>query len=142
MVLDATAPASEEFLDMAVRAAASLCVYLAREAGCAVLLPGDRRPIELTHDMGAWPAIHARLAVVQSGVTVQAGGLAPRAGSVVWVTGADLRRAPRALDRLPAAARFVVSPSPLPGHRAKFTVAGCTGQVIDRAGRTLARRAA
>jgi uncharacterized protein (DUF58 family) len=142
MVLDAGAPASEEFLDMAVRAAASLCVYLAREGGCAILLPGERRPIELTHDMGAWPAVHARLAVVQSGVPVQAGGLAPRAGSVVWVTGADLRRAPRALDRLPAAARFVVSPSPLPGHRARFTVAGCTGQVIDRAGRAVGRRAA
>ncbi|HEY1274213.1 MAG TPA: DUF58 domain-containing protein [Thermoleophilaceae bacterium] len=142
LVLDAASPASEEALDMAVRAAASLCVYLARETACAILLPGERRAIELTHDMGAWPAIHARLAVVQSGTPAQAGVLAPRAGSVLWVTGADLRRAPRALDRLPAAARFVVSPSPLPGHRARFTVAGCTGQVIERAGRVVGRRAA
>ena len=67
IVLDPSAPASDEALDKAVRAAASLCVWLARDGGCAVLLPGDRRPIEIGHDLGAWPAVHVRLALVEEG---------------------------------------------------------------------------
>ena len=38
IVVDPSAPSGEEDLDKAVRAAASLCVHLAREGGCAVLL--------------------------------------------------------------------------------------------------------
>ena len=38
IVVDPSAPSGEEGLDKAVRAAASLCVHLAREGGCAVLL--------------------------------------------------------------------------------------------------------
>lgn len=133
IVLDAAVPASEEALDMAVRATASLCVHMAHDGGCALLLPGERRPIEIGHDLAGWSQLHVRLAVLQAGAGPQAGTLGPRAGSVLWVTAADLRRAPRALDRLPAAARYVVSPSPLPGARAAFVVAGCTGQLLDRA---------
>lgn len=142
IVMDAAAPASEEALDMAVRAAASLCVFLAHEGGCALLLPGERRPVEIGRDLGAWPALHARLAVVESGSSPQGGALVPRAGSVLWVTGADLNRAPRTLQRLPAAARFVVSPTALPRGRAAFTVAGCTGQLVDRSGNAAGGRAA
>src|SRR5680860_737120 len=40
VVLDATAPPSEEALDRAVRAAASLCVHLARRGGCAAAVRG------------------------------------------------------------------------------------------------------
>lgn len=138
IVLDATSPASEEALDMAVRAAASLCVHLAHEGGCAVLLPGERRPIDLGRDLAGWPALHARLAVVESGAGPQGAALVPRAGAVLWVTGADLGRAPRTLQRLPAGARYVVSPTPLPRGRAAFTVAGCTGQLTDRVGRVAA----
>ncbi|HYN92038.1 MAG TPA: DUF58 domain-containing protein, partial [Thermoleophilaceae bacterium] len=97
VVMDATAPASEEALDMAVRAAASLCVWLARRDGCAVLLPGDRRPIDIGHDLGAWPGVHARLALVEAGAAPASGVLGPRGGAVIWVTGADLRTTPRAL---------------------------------------------
>ena len=67
MVVDPSAPSGEENLDKAIRAAASLCVHLAQVGGCAVLLPGDRRPIEIGHDMGAWPAVHVRLALVEAG---------------------------------------------------------------------------
>ena len=56
VVLDAPRPPSEEALDMAVRAAASLCVHLARRRACALLLPGDRRPTALAPDLAAWPA--------------------------------------------------------------------------------------
>ncbi|HEY6779981.1 MAG TPA: DUF58 domain-containing protein [Thermoleophilaceae bacterium] len=142
IVLDAAAPASEEALDMAVRATASLCLHLAREGGCALLLPGQRRPVDIGHDLGAWPALHARLAVVEAGSAPHGGALLPRAGSVLWVTGADLSRAPRSLKQLPTAARFVVSPSPLPRGAPAFTVAGCTGQLVDRAGNAVRRRAA
>jgi uncharacterized protein (DUF58 family) len=138
IVLDASAPASEEALDKAVRATASLCVWLAREGGCAVLLPGDRRPIEIGHDLGAWPVVHVHLAVVEAGAPPSAATLGPRGGAVLWVTGADLRTAPRALERLPAGARYVVAPTPPPGARPAFEVAGCAGCLLERARRGVA----
>jgi uncharacterized protein (DUF58 family) len=142
IVLDASAPTGEEQLDMAVRATASLCVHLAKESGCALLLPGERRPVELGRDLGAWPAVHARLAVVAAGAAPSGGALMPRAGAVLWVTAADLQHAPRTLKQLPAAARVVVSPTLLPRAQVAFTVAGCSGQLVDRAGNGVRRRAA
>ena len=138
IVVDPSAPSGEEGLDMAVRAAASLCVHLAREGGCAILLAGERRPIEITHDMGAWPAIHVRLALVEPGPPPSSASLGPRGGAVIWVTGADLRRAPRALERLPAGARLLVSPTALPGVKPLFEVAGCTGCLVERVRRSVA----
>jgi uncharacterized protein (DUF58 family) len=142
VVLDAANPAGEEALDKAVRAAASLVVWLARESGCALLLPGDRRASDLGPDLAGWRGLHARLALVEAGEDPPAKARAPRGGAVLWVTAADLARAPRALERLSAGARFVVSPSPLPGRRAAFSVAGCTGQALDRAGAPRGRVAA
>ena len=43
VVLDPRAPRSQDALDAAVRAAASLTVHFARKTGCGLLLPGDRR---------------------------------------------------------------------------------------------------
>jgi uncharacterized protein (DUF58 family) len=142
IVMDPSNPASEEALDKAVRAAASLCVWLARSDGCAVLLPGDRRPIDISHDLGAWPAVHARLALVDEGPAPAAGVLGPRGGAVIWVTGADLRSTPRVLERLPAGSRYVVTPGAMPGVRASFEVAGCTGCLMERARRATAGRSA
>ena len=110
IVMDPSGPADEEALDKAVRAAASLCLWLARTDGCAVLLPGDRRPIDISHDLGSWPAVHARLALVEEGAAPAGGVLGPRGGAVIWVTGADLHATPRALERLPAGSRYVVAP--------------------------------
>ncbi|MGH2761809.1 MAG: DUF58 domain-containing protein, partial [Thermoleophilaceae bacterium] len=124
IVVDPSAPSDEQCLDRAVRAAASLCVYLARAGGCAILLPGDRRPIEIGHDMGAWSGVHVRLAFVEAGPPPTSASLGPRGGAVIWVTGADLRATPRALERLPAGSRYVVSPTRMPGVRAEFEVAG------------------
>jgi uncharacterized protein (DUF58 family) len=138
VVLDPSAPASEEALDMAVRAAGSLCVHLAHAGGCAILLPGDRRPIEIGHDLGAWPAVHVRLALVEPGPPPGPAAVSPRGGAVLWVTAADLRAAPRALERVPAAARFVVAPGEPVSGRAAFEVAGCTGAKLGRGGRRLA----
>ena len=138
IVLDASAPSGEEGLDKAVRAAASICVWLARHGGCAILLPSERRPIEVEHDMGAWPAVHLRLALVEPGGPPAASALGPRGGAVLWVTGADLRAAPRALERLPAGARYIVTPNPPPGTRPAFEVAGCSGCLLERARRGIA----
>jgi uncharacterized protein (DUF58 family) len=138
IVMDPCSPASEEALDKAVRAAASLCVWLAHDGGCSILLPGDRRPIEIGHEMGSWPAVHMRLALVEEGLAPPASTLGPRGGAVVWVTGADLRVTPRALERLPAGARYVVTPGPPPAGRPAFEVAGCTGCLVERARRSVA----
>src|SRR5215217_1227120 len=138
IVMDPSSPAGEEALDMAVRAAASLCVWLAHQDGCAVLLPGDRRPVDIGHDMGAWPGVHARLALVEEGPAPAGGVLGPRGGAVIWVTGADLRATPRALERLPAGSRYVVAPGILPGVRPSFEVAGCTGCLVERVRRGVA----
>jgi uncharacterized protein (DUF58 family) len=138
IVVDPSEPDSEEGLDMAVRAAASLCVHLGRDRGCAILLPGDRRPMEIGGDLAGWPAVHARLALVESAPAPPASTLGPRGGAVIWVTGASLTRAPRALERLPAGARIVVSPGALPRVRPLFEVAGCTGFLIERARRGVA----
>jgi uncharacterized protein (DUF58 family) len=132
VVMDPSAPAGEEELDHAVRAAASLCVHLARAGGCAVLLPGERRPVEIGHDLGSWPGVHVRLALVEEGPPPSSAALGPRGGAVIWVSGADLRRAPRALERLPAGARLFVSPSALPAVKPIFEVAGCTGCLVER----------
>ena len=143
VVLDAAQPASGEALDAAVRAAASLCLELARSGGCALLLPGERRPVSIAPDLGAWPYLHARLALVEPGPAVAPAGRAPRMGGIFWVTAAASRRPPRALERLAAGARYLVSPVPLPGYRTAFTVAGCSGQPLDRsAGRSRTRAAA
>jgi uncharacterized protein (DUF58 family) len=64
VVLDPRAAIDDGALDAAVRATASLAVHLAREGGCALLLPGDRRPTVLESTLAAWEHAHARLAVV------------------------------------------------------------------------------
>jgi uncharacterized protein (DUF58 family) len=138
IVLDASAPDGEEGLDKAVRAAASLCVHLAHAGGCAILLPNDRRPVEIGHDLAGWSGVHARLALVESGPAPPASRLGPRGGAVIWVTGADLRATPRALERMPAGSRYVVAPGMLPGVRAAFEVAGCTGCLVERVRRGVA----
>ena len=133
VVLDATAPPSEEALDQAVRAAASLCVHLGHHGGCALLLPGDRRPAPLAGDLSAWPALHVRLAVVQAAGTRPPLARARRAGAVFWVSARP--DAPRELARAAFGGGWLVSPGAPANGKAEFTVAGCSGARIGRAGR-------
>jgi uncharacterized protein (DUF58 family) len=135
VVLDATRPAGEEELDAAVRAAGSLCVHLARSGGCAILLPGERRAVEVGADLGAWPTLHVRLALVQPAPAPPALSRTGRSGAVIWVTARAQERAPVALERLPAGSRWVVTPLPPRDLAPAFTVAGCTGVRVDRARR-------
>ncbi|MFN2616715.1 MAG: DUF58 domain-containing protein [Thermoleophilaceae bacterium] len=134
VVLDPSRPETEERLDAAVRAAASLCRHLAARGGCALLLPGERRALEIAGDLGSWPHAHARLALVESGPAPLA---PPRAGAVFWVTAAAGR--PPGLERAVASARYLVTPVPPSGARPLFSVAGCVGL---RVGRTSAGRRA
>ncbi len=134
VVVDPTQPASEDALDMAVRAAASLCVHLARIGGCSLLLPGDRRAAELAPDLGGWPGLHARLALVEPAMGAPAARLQARRGAVFWVTAR--RGLPRGLERIHAE-RYLVSPNVMRGEAA-FTVAGCGATPLGRG----ARRAA
>jgi hypothetical protein len=122
IVLDASAPADDDALDQALRAAASLCVHFAARGGCALLLPGDRRATALEPNLHGWPALHARLAVVEAGGAVAASARDARSGNVLWVTGAG--------NTLPACDCYLVSPRPLPGVPVAFTVAGCSGQRV------------
>jgi uncharacterized protein (DUF58 family) len=122
VLLDSQRAESEEALDRAVRAAASLCVHLAKRGGCMALLPGDRRATLLRADMRAWPALHARLALVQPTTGPQPVHVPPRMLTVIHVTA-----------RADAATRvsgphYRVAPYPLAGLDVAFTVAGCAGQ--------------
>ena len=133
VVLDAARPPSEEALDRAVRAAASLCVHLARGGGCAVLLPGERRPTQLAADLGAWPALHVRLALVEPCMRPPALARARRAGAVLWVSAAG--RTPRELPRSARSGSWLVAPATNLASRPEFIVAGCGGHRLGRRAR-------
>lgn len=132
VVLDAAAPASAAALDAAVRATASLCVALARAEGVALLLPGDRRPIAIGHDLGAWGRVHKRLALVEAGARPNLGGLGHAQSTLLWVTAADMASLPRELERLPVRARYLVAPALPAGAVAAFRVAGCSGAALEQ----------
>ena len=140
VVLDAARPPSEEALDSAVRAAASLCLHLGRRGGCALLLPGDRRPVAVAPDLAAWPSLHARLALVEAASRAPALARARRAGAVRW--GSAAGAAPRDLPRRAAGGGWLVTPLPREGSRPQFTVAGCTGHRLGRAARAAVKEAA
>jgi uncharacterized protein (DUF58 family) len=131
IVLDARAPEHEEDLDAAVRAVASLAVAMARESGVGVLLPGDRRPTVLDDSLGGWSHLHARLAMLPAGGRASLNSVATRIGPVLYVAARAPGRTPRALEHAPAAGRILVVPGSIPGRRASFTVAGCTGYDLE-----------
>jgi uncharacterized protein (DUF58 family) len=136
VVLDAARPDDEESLDRAVRAAASLCVHVARTAGgCALLLPGEARPLQIDSGLRAWPEAHARLALVTSRDGAPATAGASRAEAVFWVTARGGERPGRRVGALAARVAYLVTPGPIPGRRSDFTVAGCYGHVLAARGR-------
>jgi len=131
IILDARAPQSEDSLDRAVRAAASLCVHLAARGGCSLLLPGDRRSTAIERDLRAWPLAHTRLALVpRAGASDAPTPAAPsrqqaeRASMVVYVTAA----APGVTDIPPGCWRL--GPHPLARQSVAFSVAGCDAQLV------------
>ncbi|HTU80206.1 MAG TPA: DUF58 domain-containing protein [Solirubrobacteraceae bacterium] len=129
VMLDAHDPESEEALDQALRAAASLCVHLSRRGGCLLMLPDDRRAAVLAPDPRCWPALHARLALIEPGASLPRVLPALHPRTVLYVT-ACTSDAPAVRGEC-----YRVGPRPLPGLAAAFTVAGCTGQIVSGASR-------
>jgi uncharacterized protein (DUF58 family) len=141
IALDAERPESEEALDRAVRAAASLCVHLASGTGCAVLLPGSHGAAMLDSRLRSWPALHARFAVVGSGAPTRlpsrSSGLQ---GSVFWVSA----KAPGeiALPRSVGGGRHYLVSVFRPDGPVAFEVAGCFGAAAATRARRRMRAAA
>jgi uncharacterized protein (DUF58 family) len=135
VVLDARCAGPPEHLDAAVRAAASLVLGLGRRNGCGLLLPGDRRPLEVEVDLAAWPVAHARLALVEGGPEIRAPALAPglRSVQVFYVAASPLTRLPPGLAGAGVRAAMLVIPKALSGqppYDASFEVAGCVGYLV------------
>ena len=137
VVLDPRAPASQDALDAAVRAAASLTVHFARRTGCGLLLPGDRRAATVEHDLLAWPQAHVRLALMDERTGPALGAAQNRRGLVVYVAARVVDRPPRGLGRTPGGCLLVL-PGELPGRRAVLEVAGCYGFGAGRTGNAAA----
>jgi uncharacterized protein (DUF58 family) len=125
VALDASRPLGRDALDRAVRAAASLCLHLARQGGCSLLLPGAGRPLDVDPLLGRWPHAHARLALVEAGQRTLAP--AQRRATVFWVTAGNPDEALRSARRAGSGYPILVSAAPLPGLQTAFTVAGCQG---------------
>jgi uncharacterized protein (DUF58 family) len=146
VVLDAERPDDEESLDRAVRAAASLCLHLARgRGGCTLLLPGESRAIQIDPQLRAWPDAHVRLALVEGRDGAPAIARVRRAQAVFLVTARAGGRPARGATALAARAAYLVTPAPVRGRRPAFTVAGCHGHPLAsprRRGLARARTAA
>jgi uncharacterized protein (DUF58 family) len=104
----------------AMRAAASLCVALARAGGCDLLLPGARRPLSIDSALRSWPEAHTRLAMTDERAAV---ALPSRTSGALayWVTTG--RALPRSAGRLHPRS-LLITPN---GSRrsAAFRVSGC-----------------
>jgi uncharacterized protein (DUF58 family) len=146
VVVDARGDGPSEYLDAAIRAAASLVLELGTRTGCGLLLPGEFRPLEVERDLIAWPVAHAKLALVEGGPETRAPGLAAgaRSAQVLYVAATPYARMPAGLAGAGVRAAVLVIPKPLatqPMHDATFEVAGCLGFVVG-AGRRHWERAA
>ncbi len=128
VVLDVRGAPNPDALDAAVRAAASLTLSLAREGGCALLLPGERRPSTIGSELAAWPAAHVRLALVEAGETAPALGAAGmRRGPLLYVSARRVDRLPPAAQAIARGPASLIVPGRLQGRESLFAVAGCHG---------------
>lgn len=134
VVLDTRQALSEDDLDAAVRAVASLAAHLARDGGCAVLLPGDRRATTLDAPLRRWAPLHARLALVEAVGAPSGAVVAARRGPLLWVRARRGSAVPRALAHAPAVTRTLVVPGALAGRRPAFAVGGCAGYLLAARG--------
>lgn len=140
VVLDPRAPASPEALDAAVRAAGSLVVHFAKRSGCALLLPGDRRAQVVEPDLGAWPTLHVRLALLDDQAGPSLVAAQNRRGLIAYVSARPVDRPPRALGKTPGGL-LLVMPGEIAGRRPVLEVAGCRGYIGARTGSAAAVQA-
>jgi uncharacterized protein (DUF58 family) len=148
VVLDARCSGPPEHLDACVRAAASLVLELSRQGGCSLLLPGERRPIDVDHELATWPAAHVRLAMVEPVGDRQAPALAAgaRRGRLFYVSASPVDRLPARLTGSCNGLGVIVLPIELSTAHSTppaFEVTGCRGFVMRMRARGLtAERAA
>lgn len=136
LVVDPRRPAGSGALDAAIRAAASLALELAKAGGCAVLIGGEGRALELDRGLRAWPKLHAALAVVEDDAGAPALHRIGRSGLVVWVSADPSRRVEAELRKVRASRRILVRPNPgSEGLGALFAVAGCSGRALGERAR-------
>lgn len=135
VVLDLAGSAPQADADAAVRAAASIAVHLAERGGCSLLLPRERRPVALEPGLRGWHAVHARLALAETGARPAPSGLTGRSGAVIWVAARRLPEPPRGLSQATRATRVLVVPGAQPSRVPLFSVAGCSAYEIGRAPR-------
>ena len=104
-----------------------------KRGGCSLLLPGDRRATASSADGRGWPAVHARLALVDGARSGAAPRRPPRAAT-----------SPRAVDHVAARARADAGrlPARVPGtaHRRAGSSSSCHGYVGPRRGSAAAWR--
>jgi uncharacterized protein (DUF58 family) len=141
VALDASRPINEAALDAAVRAAGSLAVHLAGRGGCAVVLSGQQRAIEIEPDMRGWPGLHARLAILTASNAPPLLSRVLRSGTVFWVTAHERPAIPAALRAGGGAGRFLVFPVEGDPAGAAFTVAGCAGWRVGARSRAVGKAA-
>jgi uncharacterized protein (DUF58 family) len=138
VVLDLRADGADENIDAAVRAAASLSVEMARRSGCELLLPGDRGPLQIGPDLGAWPGAHARLALIDGGPDAPAPWPASgvRSGAIFYVAAASDHLPARLVRGAHGGLVLVLPTSVAPGRRVvpRFEVSGCRGYVLAEGG--------
>jgi uncharacterized protein (DUF58 family) len=136
VVLDRSRGADSESLLRAVRAAASLCLHLARAGGCSLLLPGESEVLGIDGGLRSWPQVHARLALVDPDRPVPAHP--PSGGTTIfWVSPAGSVRAGR-VGRDRHRDGYLVTPAEILGVIPAFHVAGCRGYRLASAMRALA----
>jgi uncharacterized protein (DUF58 family) len=129
IVLDAFDPASEEALDRAVRAAASICAHLAADGGCSLLLPGEKHPVRVGAGSRGWRRAHAMLALAEPSRRPPPAATLRDAETVFLVSASASPRPPV----LRASARLcLVTAAPIAGMKTLFTVAGCRAQAPAR----------
>ena len=123
--------------ERAMRAAASLCVALARTGGCNLLVPGERRPLTIDSALRSWPEAHTRIALADPRAGI--GGSSRLHGSVVlWVTAG--RAVPSSVRRLQPGSLLI---TPHGSRRsAVFRVAGCFAYPAVAGERRMPRRVA
>jgi len=131
VVLDPRGAARPEDLDDAVRATASLAVHLAKLGGCALLLPGDRRPTGLEQTLAGWERLHVRLAIVDAQTPPSLAPLGTRRGPVLFVSARRSARVPRVLATAPGGGRLLIVPGTLPGRTPVFSVGACSGYELS-----------
>jgi uncharacterized protein (DUF58 family) len=128
VVFDPRGGADPTYKERAMRAAASLCIELARAGGCDLLLPGERRPLAIDPALRAWPEAHVRIAVsdADAGPRLSADMMG---AAVLWVTAG--RSLPPAVRRLRPGS-YLITPSGS-GRAAAFRVSGCFAYSVEAA---------